>query len=182
MEIFMNLPNKLTLFRIILVPFFVWALYTNMYAALIIFIAASLTDQLDGHLARKHNQVTTFGKLMDPLADKILTLSAFVCFLGLGYDYVPAWLVVIIIARELLVTGIRLIALSENKVIAAGIWGKLKTVAQIAAIIMLMIDRLVPLEISGVKLTLVIMGIVFVLTLYSGIDYVVKNRDLLTLK
>ena len=138
MEIFMNLPNKLTLFRIILVPFFVWALYTNMYVALIIFIVASLTDQLDGHLARKHNQVTTF--------------------------------------------GIRLIALSENKVIAAGIWGKLKTVAQIAAIIMLMIDRLVPLEISGVKLTLVIMGIVFVLTLYSGIDYVVKNRDLLTLK
>lgn len=178
----MNLPNKLTLFRIILVPFFVWALYTNMYAALIIFIAASLTDQLDGHLARKYNQVTTFGKLMDPLADKILTLSAFVCFLGQGYDYVPAWLVVIIIARELLVTGIRLIALSENKVIAAGIWGKLKTVAQIAAIIMLMIDRLVPLEIGGVKLTLVIMGIVFVLTLYSGIDYVVKNRDLLTLK
>lgn len=178
----MNLPNKLTLFRVILVPFFVWALYSNLYVAIAIFVVASLTDQLDGHIARKYNMVTTFGKLMDPLADKILTLSAFVCFVGLDYEFVPAWLTVIIIARELMVTGIRLIALSENKVIAAGSWGKLKTVSQIAAIIMLMLDKIVPLEIAGVKLTMVIMAAVLVLTVYSGVDYIVKNRELLTLK
>ncbi|MBO5955682.1 MAG: CDP-alcohol phosphatidyltransferase family protein, partial [Clostridia bacterium] len=100
----MNTPNKLTLMRVIMVPVFMWALLSAYYvAAVIIFVAASLTDQLDGYLARKNNQVTTFGKLMDPLADKILTISALACFLGMGVDFINSWVVMIIISRELIV-------------------------------------------------------------------------------
>ena len=125
----MNLPNKLTLLRIFLVPVFVsLMLFGYPLAGLAVFIAASLTDLLDGQIARKYNLVTVFGKLMDPLADKILVMSAMLLLVQFGYT--PAWVVIIILAREFLVTSLRLIAAGEGVVIAADIWGKIKTVAQ----------------------------------------------------
>lgn len=179
----MNTPNKLTLFRVVLVPFFICFLYADMNAAaILIFAIASFTDFLDGHIARKNGIVTTFGKLMDPLADKILTISALVCFLELDVRFLSAWMVVIIIARELMVTGIRLIALSENKVIAASWWGKSKTVSQLAAIIAIMLDRIIPLDVFGVPLTAVLIAVMVLLTVYSGFDYVKKNFSLLEFK
>lgn len=179
----MNTPNKLTLLRVIMVPIFMWAFLSKFYiAAIILFVAAALTDQLDGHLARKNNQVTTFGKLMDPIADKILTIAALICFVDTDLDFVNAWVVMIVIARELIVTGIRLIALGENEVIAASAWGKAKTVSQMAAIIAVMLDAIIPLRIGGFALTFWLILIMVVLTVYSGVDYVVKNRRLITFK
>lgn len=179
----MNTPNKLTLLRVIMVPIFIWAITSRFYiAAIVIFALASLTDQLDGHLARKYNQVTTFGKLMDPLADKILTISALVCFLEIEVDFVNSWMVMIIIARELIVTGIRQLAMGENTVIAASQWGKAKTVSQMAAIIAVMLDLIIPLRWGSFCLTFWLVLLAVVLTVYSGIDYVVKNRHLITFK
>ena len=179
----MNVPNMLTLLRVILVPVFMWALLSGFYVvAIVIFVVASLTDQLDGYLARKNNQVTTFGKLMDPLADKILTISALVCLLGIGAKYVTSWVVMIIIARELIVTGIRQLAMGENTVIAASQWGKAKTVSQMAALIAVMLDLIVPLRWGNFELTFWLVAIAVILTVYSGIDYVVKNRHLITFK
>lgn len=178
----MNTPNKLTLLRVIMVPLFMWLLDVNIYAALAVFVLASLTDQLDGHLARKYNQVTTFGKLMDPLADKILTISALVCFAASGVDFINKWVVMVIVARELIVTGIRLIALENSKVIAASMWGKAKTVSQLAAIIAVMLDMIVPLRLGGFCLTQWLVVIAVILTVYSGADYVIKNRALLTFR
>ena len=159
-----------------------WLLDVNIYAALAVFVLASLTDQLDGHLARKYNQVTTFGKLMDPLADKILTISALVCFAANGVDFINKWVVMVIVARELIVTGIRLIALENSKVIAASMWGKAKTVSQLAAIIAVMLDKIVPLRFGGFCLTQWLVVIAVILTIYSGADYVIKNRALLTFR
>lgn len=179
----MNTPNKLTLFRIILVPVFICLLYMNMnISAMLVFILASFTDFLDGHLARKNGLVTTFGKLMDPLADKILTISALVCFLELDVEFLSAWMVVLIIARELIVTGIRLIALSENKVIAASWWGKSKTVSQLVGIIAIMLDRIIPLRIFDISITAVLIAVMVILTVYSGYDYVKKNFSLFEFK
>ena len=176
----MNTPNKLTLLRVILVPVFIILLYLDkMAAAIAVFAIASLTDYLDGYLARKNGIVTTFGKLMDPLADKILTISALVCFLEIDIRFLSAWMVVVIIARELIVTGIRLIALSENKVIAASWWGKSKTVSQLIGIIAMMVDKIVPLQIGDFKITLILIYVMVILTVYSGIDYVRKNFGLL---
>ncbi len=184
----MNTPNVLTLIRVIMVPFFMWALLSGFYwAAIVIFAVASLTDQLDGYLARKNNQVTTFGKLMDPLADKILTISALVCLCGMKADFVNAAVVMVIIARELIVTGVRQLAMGENTVIAASMWGKAKTVSQMVAIIAVMLD----LALGGIlmigtewwgKLTFWAVLVAVVLTVYSGLDYVVKNRQLITFK
>lgn len=166
-----------------MVPVFMWALLSGFYiAAIVIFVLASLTDQLDGYLARRNNQVTTFGKLMDPLADKILTISALVCLLGIGADYVTSAVVMVIIARELIVTGIRQLAMGENTVIAASQWGKAKTVSQMAALIAVMLDLVVPLRWGGFELTFWLIALAVVLTVYSGIDYVVKNRHLITFK
>ena len=179
----MNTPNKLTLFRIILVPVFICLLYMNMnISAMLVFILASFTDFLDGYLARKNGLVTTFGKLMDPLADKILTISALVCFLELDVEFLSAWMVVLIIARELIVTGIRLIALSENKVIAASWWGKSKTVSQLVGIIAIMLDRIIPLRIFDISITAVLIAVMVILTVYSGYDYVKKNFSLFEFK
>lgn len=179
----MNVPNMLTLFRVIMVPIFMWALGSELFVlAVAIFIVASLTDQLDGYLARKNNQVTTFGKLMDPLADKILTISALVCLMGVGADFVNSWVVMIILARELIVTGIRQLAMGENTVIAASWWGKAKTVSQMVAIIGVMVDKIVPLRWGGFCLTFWLVAVAVFLTLYSGVDYVVKNRHLITFK
>ncbi len=179
----MNTPNKLTCLRIIMVPIFMLAFEFEMfYAAIVIFALASLTDQLDGHLARKNNQVTTFGKLMDPMADKILTISALICFVASNTDFINSWVVIVIITRELIVTGIRLIALGENKVIAASMWGKAKTVSQLVAILAILIDKVFPLRVGDFCLTFWLVVITVILTIYSGIDYVVKNRKLLTFK
>lgn len=136
----MNLPNKLTLLRVILVPFFVFFMLTDFIPfskiiALVIFIAASVTDALDGHIARSQNLVTTFGKFLDPLADKVLVVSALICMANQGL--IGAVPVIIIVAREFMVSGLRLVTANEGIVVAAGIWGKLKTAFTMAAIVVI---------------------------------------------
>ena len=172
----MNLPNKLTTFRVILIPFFVFFLlapyfegYGN-YIALVIFIVASLTDFLDGKIARKYNLVTNFGKFMDPLADKLLVCSALICLIAL--DRIPAWIVIVIISREFIISGFRLIAADNGVVIAASYWGKFKTTFQMIMIILLILDLNYPF--SGV-VNMVVTYIALILTVVSLIDYIVKN-------
>lgn len=187
----MNTPNKLTLLRILLIPVFVVlfeisAIPNNIIWALLVFVIAAITDQLDGHLARKNNQVTSFGKLADPLADKLLTISALICFVDYGVPYLPGWAVIVIIGRELIVTGIRLIAMTEGTVIAASMWGKSKTVSQLVTIIAIMADLI--LKSFGVSfmenlhIMPVLVVIMVALTLISGVDYVCKNWKLLNFK
>ena len=176
----MNLPNKLTLFRVILIPFFVFFLlapyftgYGN-YIAVAVFIVASITDFLDGHIARKRNLVTNFGKFMDPLADKLLVCSALICLIEL--DRLPAWIVIIIIAREFIISGFRLIASDNGVVIAASDWGKFKTTFQMLMVIVLILDIPHPVFYwLGVILTYVSLA----LTVISLIDYIVKNKNVL---
>ena len=176
----MNLPNRLTLFRVILIPFFVFFLlapyftgYGN-YIAVAVFIVASITDFLDGHIARKRNLVTNFGKFMDPLADKLLVCSALICLIEL--DRLPAWIVIIIIAREFIISGFRLIASDNGVVIAASYWGKFKTTFQMLMVIVLILDIPHPVfHWLGVILTYVSLA----LTVISLIDYIVKNKNVL---
>lgn len=178
----MNLPNKLTIFRVILIPFFVFFLlapyfegYGN-YIALAIFVVASLTDMLDGKIARKYNLITDFGKFMDPLADKLLVCSALICLIEL--DLLPAWIVLIIIAREFIISGFRLIASDNGIVIAASYWGKFKTVFQMIMVIVLMFNQYLCNPILNV-LGLVLIVIATALTVISLIDYIWKNRNVL---
>jgi len=172
----MNLPNKLTLARIIAVPFFVVVLLLSTtypalkWVALVIFCAASFTDYLDGHIARSQNLVTDFGKFADPIADKLLTCSAFICFVQLGS--LPAWVVIIIVSREFIISGLRLVAAGNGVVIAASKWGKAKTVSQMIAIILLLMD----LEFLAYT-TIALIIIMTALTLISLIDYMYKNRE-----
>lgn len=190
----MNLPNKLTLLRIILVPFFVLFMLIEgsplfTASALAIFAIASLTDMLDGKIARKYNLVTNFGKLMDPLADKILVMSAMICFVAV--DKAPAWIVITILAREFLVTSLRLIAAGEGVVIAADKWGKIKTVTQMMWIIWTMLWSCVigfgafdssPEQAgaaTGYILSDLLMYASLFFTLLSGFNYVCKNKQLL---
>ena len=176
----MNLPNKLTIMRVILIPFFVFFLlspyfpeYGN-YIAVAIFIVASLTDMLDGKIARKYNLVTNFGKFMDPLADKLLVCSAMICLIEL--DRLAAWIVIVIIAREFIISGFRLVASDNGVVIAASYWGKFKTTFQMLMVIVLILDIQMPFfQILGTVLTYVAL----ILTVVSLIDYVVKNKDVL---
>ena len=173
----MNLPNKLTVFRVILIPFFVVLLLFDITAyddwiALAIFIIASLTDFLDGHIARKYNLVTNFGKFMDPLADKLLVCSALICLVELSR--IPAWIVIVIIAREFIISGFRLIASDNGVVIAASYWGKFKTTFQIV-MICLMIANLEPLYL----VTQVVMWAALFLTVVSLVDYLIKNRGVM---
>ncbi len=176
----MNLPNKLTMLRVILIPFFVFFYISGFfpgygrYIALAIFIIASLTDLLDGKIARKYNLVTNFGKFMDPLADKLLVSSAFVLMVGTGE--LPSWAVIIIICREFAISGFRLIAAENNIVIAASMWGKVKTVFQMALAILVMIgcDKA-----WFETLTAAVMYIAVVLTAVSLVDYIWKNRQIL---
>lgn len=173
----MNLPNKLTVFRVILIPFFVILLLFDITAydkwiALAIFIVASLTDFLDGHIARKYNLVTNFGKFMDPLADKLLVCSALICLVELSR--IPAWIVILIIAREFIISGFRLIASDNGVVIAASYWGKFKTTFQIV-MICLMIADLEPLHF----ITQIVMWAALLLTVISLVDYLVKNRGVM---
>ena len=173
----MNLPNKLTIFRVILIPVFIIALMSgiipepvNRYVGVVIFCVASFTDYLDGHIARKYNLVTNFGKFMDPLADKLLVSSALICMIELGF--LPAWIVIIIISREFIITGFRLIAAEGGLVIAASWWGKIKTVTQMLMII------LVLLGVGGIiGNILIILATVF--SVISGVDYIVKNIGVL---
>ena len=175
----MNLPNKLTVLRVIMIPFFVAALLydgganQNMrYVAAALFIIASLTDMLDGKIARKYNLVTNFGKFMDPLADKLLVCSALICMIELRE--LPAWIVIIIISREFIISGFRLIASDNGVVIAASYWGMFKTTFQMV-MICLMIANFPQLQI----LTDIIMWIALILTVVSLIDYLVKNKDVM---
>ena len=176
----MNLPNKLTLFRVILIPFFVFFLlapyfegYGN-YIAVAIFIVASITDFLDGKIARKYHLVTNFGKFMDPLADKLLVSSALICLVAL--NKIPAWIVIVIIAREFIISGFRLVAADNGVVIAASYWGKLKTAFQMVTVIVLILN--IPGKVFAVIGT-VLIYISLVLTVISLIDYIAKNKDVL---
>ena len=173
----MNLPNKLTLLRVFMIPIFVVFMLVDItpfdnWIALAVFILASLTDLLDGKIARKYNLVTNFGKFMDPLADKLLVCSAMICLVEM--HIIPAWIVIIIIAREFIISGFRLIASDNGVVIAASYWGKFKTVFQMV-MICLMIANFPQLQI----LTDIIMWIALILTVVSLIDYLVKNKDVM---
>lgn len=179
----MNTPNKLTILRIILVPFFVAALLMefiphNLLIALLIFIAASVTDFFDGRIARKNGQITSFGKFADPLADKILVISAFLCFIELGVSSsVP---IIIVLFREFAVTSVRLVAASHGSVVAANIWGKAKTVSQIIAVIVIITVEYISglAEVSQWIVQLIdnfVLWVSVVLTVISGITYLKDN-------
>ena len=172
----MNLPNKLTIARVIMIPLFLICLYLNIgcgkYIAVGIFILASLTDLLDGKIARKYNLVTNFGKFMDPLADKLLVCSALIALVDL--NRIAAWIVIIIIAREFIISGFRLVASDNGVVIAASYWGKFKTTFQMV-MICLMIANIEALSV----LTTIVMWVALVLTVVSLVDYLMKNKDVL---
>ena len=182
----MNTPNKLTLLRMILVPFFmafalaggtVWQL-----AALAVFAIASFTDYLDGKIARAQGLVTTFGKFMDPLADKLLTTAAFLVFMDKGL--ISSWVIIIVLFREFAVSGIRLVAAGTGEIIAASWWGKLKTVSQMVAIILTFLLIIVPVFPETVNYVIINIAVWIstVLTLVSGWDYIYKNKSLLEFK
>uniref|UniRef100_UPI004057B162 CDP-diacylglycerol--glycerol-3-phosphate 3-phosphatidyltransferase n=1 Tax=Acetatifactor sp. TaxID=1872090 RepID=UPI004057B162 len=186
----MNLPNKLTIFRVILIVPFVllllgghqqWGWFTAIfggimeyvdYIALAIFIIASLTDMLDGKIARKYNLITNFGKFMDPLADKLLVCAALIALVEMGR--IPSWVVIVIISREFIISGFRLIASDNNVVIAASYWGKFKTTFQMV-MVCLMIANIPQIQL----LTDVVMWISLALTIISLVDYLVKNKDVM---
>lgn len=170
----MNLPNKLTVLRMIMIVPFVFFMLTDMagdigkWIALALFVIASLTDLLDGHIARKYNLVTNFGKFMDPLADKLLVCSAMICLVENGK--IPSWVVIIIISREFIISGFRLIASDNGIVIAASYWGKFKTVFQMIMIVLMIAD------IAAINVvTQLVMWIALILTVVSLIDYLKKN-------
>ncbi|MBD8048090.1 MAG: CDP-diacylglycerol--glycerol-3-phosphate 3-phosphatidyltransferase [Clostridium argentinense] len=179
----MNLANKLTVIRILLVPIFLVLITLKTplgtIFATIVFVVASLTDKLDGYIARSRNQVTTFGKFMDPLADKLLVTSALVSLVEL--QVIPAWVAMIIIAREFAVSGLRTLAASEGVIIAASNWGKTKTVIQIIAIIAGLITLSYDSYIIEI-ITSISMGLAVVITIISGIDYFYKNRKIIKME
>ncbi|KGF14825.1 CDP-diacylglycerol--glycerol-3-phosphate 3-phosphatidyltransferase [Peptostreptococcus sp. MV1] len=175
----MNLPNKLTVFRICMVPLFMLFIYLPIpgkyLISLIIFAIAAITDALDGRIARKYNLVTDFGKFMDPLADKLLVIAALTCMIKPGL--VPAWIVVVIVARELAVSIMRAIAAADGKVIAAGNSGKLKTVTQMFAIVFLLLGAHTDIGLIF-KIGTVLIYLAAILTIYSGYEYFSKNKEL----
>ena len=176
----MNLPNKLTTLRVIMIPFFVFFLLwqngenrTFRMIALALFIIASLTDLLDGKIARKYNLVTNFGKFMDPLADKLLVCSALICLIEL--NALPAWMVIVIISREFIISGFRLIASDNGVVIAASYWGKFKTTFQMVSVVLLILD--IP---ALAFVTTICVWIALLLTIVSIVDYIYNNHKILT--
>ncbi|MGL4849098.1 MAG: CDP-diacylglycerol--glycerol-3-phosphate 3-phosphatidyltransferase [Clostridium sp.] len=193
----MNLANKLTIIRILLVPIFlvfiiVKGIPYGTFIATFIFILASITDKLDGYIARSRNQITNFGKFMDPLADKLLVTAALISLVELGF--VPSWAAIIIIAREFAVSGLRTLAASEGKVIAASWWGKIKTVIQMIAIILLLIEvnintsawlttfvnsnSIIHFIFTGLPAIMLYLAVI--ITLISGYDYFAKNRGVIS--
>ena len=179
----MNLANKITIFRVFLVPVFMFVLYSDFanstYIAAIIFIFASLTDTLDGYIARSRNLVTNFGKFVDPLADKILVSAALISLVGLGK--VPAWVVVIIIAREFTISGFRIIAASEGITIAASPLGKFKTITQLIAIPLLLLNNF-PFNGLQIPMDIIMLYISLIFTIISGVDYILRNKHALKLE
>ena len=195
----MNLPNKLTLFRVILVPFFVFFLLQSenyswfKWIAFVIFAVASLTDLLDGKIARKYNLVTTFGKFMDPLADKLLVCSALIALIPL--ETMPAWVTIIIIAREFIISGFRLVAAEKGVVIAASYWGKIKTTVQMVMVCVMLVivnphgfgvndmefrsELLASLYIGLDKFAFILVIASVLLTVISLVDYLAKNKDVM---
>ena len=177
----MNVPNRLTILRVIMIPLFVVAMlweslpYSD-YLAGILFIAACITDFFDGYLARKYNQITTFGKFMDPLADKLLVCAALICFLADPVTNMPAWVVIVIISREFIISGFRLVAAEKGVTIAASYWGKVKTVVQMTMSIVLIFHFSHP-WFRVIDLILIYASLV--LTVISLIDYIYKNRDVM---
>lgn len=192
-----NTPNKLTILRIVLTPFFLaallWEFPFHDFAALLIFIAASLTDWLDGKLARKYNLITDFGKFLDPIADKMLTTAAFLGFIVLGRGAGIVWITFLVLVREFMVASVRMIAAAEGKVIAADKWGKIKTVCQMVAIIMVMATHglIEVFHLLWPSFTLLNQPLMIaynmalwasaVLTVISGANYIVKNKGCLGL-
>ncbi|MBR0596545.1 CDP-diacylglycerol--glycerol-3-phosphate 3-phosphatidyltransferase [Sinanaerobacter chloroacetimidivorans] len=171
----MNLPNKLTLLRIILIPVFIIVLMTGYYyISAVIFIVASATDALDGHIARKYNLITNFGKIMDPLADKLLVVSALICLVELGD--VAGWMVIVILAREFTVTGLRAVAAAQGIVIAAGWSGKIKTVLQMIAVPALLLKNW-PFVYVGIPFADIMLWASVIMTIVSGTEYVIKNKQ-----
>ncbi|MFO7295754.1 MAG: CDP-diacylglycerol--glycerol-3-phosphate 3-phosphatidyltransferase [Caldicoprobacter sp.] len=177
----MNLANKITIVRIMLVPIFMVLLlsdfpYSNVIAALIFIVAAS-TDTVDGYIARKRNEVTNFGKFIDPLADKILVTAALVILVEMGK--ISSVVAIIIITREFIITGFRVLAASEGIVIAASWWGKAKTITQIVAIVAVMLDNM-PFKWIGFPFDRIALILAVIITIVSGIDYIYKNFDILS--
>lgn len=181
----MNLPNKLTIARVIAVPFFIAAYMTGYnLVAFVLFIAASFTDMLDGKIARKYHLVTNFGKIMDPLADKVLVYSAFCLMVEDGT--VPGWMLIVILAREFVVTGMRTVAASEGIVIAAAMSGKIKTVLQMIAVPLLLLAAALS-SMGELQYYCALAGEVFlwgslIMTVYSGVEYVLKNKKVFSLQ
>lgn len=180
----MNLPNKITIFRVILIPFFLICLMVpqipaGKWIAIVIFIVASLSDMVDGKIARKYHLVTDFGKFMDPLADKLLVCSALIALIEV--KLIPAWAVIIIIAREFIISGFRLVASDNGRVIAASMWGKVKTTVQMITIIYLLVMVAADLKIKALTIVgNVLIFIAVALTVISLIDYMVKNKDVIS--
>jgi len=176
----MNLPNKLTLMRVIMVPFLVlflltgWGGEANRYICFAIFAVASITDWFDGKIARKYNLITDFGKFMDPLADKLLVCSAMICMIDLGR--LPSWFVVIVIAREFIISGFRLIAVEKGVVIAANYWGKFKTASSMIMIILLILDIQVP---AVQVITQIFVWVSLALTVISLVTYILENKGVM---
>lgn len=178
----MNTPNKLTVARMIMVPFLVvfmltgWGGDANRYICLVIFAAASITDWFDGYLARKNNLITNFGKFMDPLADKLLVCSALICLVEL--DRLDAWIVIVIIAREFIISGFRLIAAENGVVIAANYWGKFKTVSQMIMIILLILN----FDGFFAVLSQIFIWLSVILTVISLVTYIIQNKNVLSMQ
>ena len=177
----MNLPNKLTMGRIFAIPVFIVVfLMGYRYIAMVIFILAAITDMLDGKIARKYNLVTNFGKLMDPLADKLLVMSALICLAQIGD--VPGWMVIIILGREFIITGMRQVAAAQGIVIAAGTTGKIKTITQMIAIPLLLLNNW-PFSLLSFNLPMdtIFLWIALVMMVVSGTEYIVKNKQLFSM-
>ena len=182
-----NLPNILAVFRILLAPLMLWFMVDQSnpifeswhpswfdYFAGLIFVIASITDFFDGYIARSRNLVTNFGKFVDPLADKVLTSAALILLVGTGT--IPSWVVIIIITREFTISGFRIIAASEGITIAASPWGKLKTITQLIAIVLLLLDNF-PFNYLSIPMDMIMLYIALILTIISGVDYIVRNID-----
>jgi CDP-diacylglycerol--glycerol-3-phosphate 3-phosphatidyltransferase len=172
----MNIPNQLTMLRILLIiPFIILLLNGYYYPSAIIFIVASATDALDGHIARKHNLITNFGKIMDPLADKLLVTSAMICLVQLGE--IAGWMVIVILAREFIITGLRTVAAGEGIIIAAGNSGKVKTVLQMVSLTVILLRNWPFALFTELPIGYYLLWLAVVATIYSGLEYIIKNKQ-----